>query len=258
MKAADPKYCTGRIMAIKTGVNHSNNKKRCSAGNLDDLLWKYCKSRYTDLSCSDVHWNFWRMCNALRLGSEVYDWYRLLHRFGEEGAQVFKKSLQFLFCILHPACVLLSVCTLHFTLSLQFTPGPQYAVCSPQSASYTDRYWMFSRISEVGPNRKLVPSNPRLSFWTVWFRHNRRPGGHQPKRNRFIAKRVAKRKSRWPCDARVIHARFARDEIINLAARRFARNKPNLLIRRALPSTALNMATGEKSSLRSCPLHIIP
>ena len=112
MKAADPKYCTGRIMAIKKGVNHSNNKERCSAGNLDDLLWKYCKLRYTNLSCSDVHWNFWRMCNALRLGSEVYDWYRLLHRFGEEGAQVFKKSLQFLFCILLPACVLLSVCSL--------------------------------------------------------------------------------------------------------------------------------------------------
>ena len=24
---------------------------------------------------------------------------------------------------------------------------------------------MFSRISDVGPNRKLVPSTPRLSFW---------------------------------------------------------------------------------------------
>ena len=33
---------------------------------------------------------------------------------------------------------------------------------------------------------------------------------------------IAKRKSRWPCDACVIHARFARNEIINLAARRFA------------------------------------
>ena len=31
---------------------------------------------------------------------------------------------------------------------------------------------MFSRISEVGPNRKLVPSTPRLSFWMVWFGHN--------------------------------------------------------------------------------------
>ena len=49
------------------------------------------------------------------------------------------KSLQSLFCILHPACVLLSVCSLHFTLSLHFTPGPQSAVCSPQSAFYTDR-----------------------------------------------------------------------------------------------------------------------
>ena len=38
-----------------------------------------------------------------------------------------------------PACVLLLVCSLHFTLSLHFTPGPQSAVCSPQSAFYTDR-----------------------------------------------------------------------------------------------------------------------
>ena len=45
-----------------------------------------------------------------------------------------------LFCILHPACVSLSVCSLHFTLSLHFTPGPQSAVCSPQSSFYTDRF----------------------------------------------------------------------------------------------------------------------
>ena len=32
------------------------------------------------------------------------------------------------------ACVLLLVCSLHFTLSLHFTPGPQSAVCSLQSA----------------------------------------------------------------------------------------------------------------------------
>ena len=31
---------------------------------------------------------------------------------------------------------------------------------------------------------------------------------------------IAKRKSRWPCDACVIHARFTRDEIINLAPSR--------------------------------------
>ena len=29
--------------------------------------------------------------------------------------------------------------SLHFTLSLHFTPGPQSAVCSSQSAFYTDR-----------------------------------------------------------------------------------------------------------------------
>ena len=50
---------------------------------------------------------------------------------------MFKKSTVF---ILHftLACILLSVCSLHFTLSLHFTPGPQSAVCSLQSALYTD------------------------------------------------------------------------------------------------------------------------
>ena len=58
-------YSIPRVCPLNTGftVNHSNNKERWSAGNLDDLLWKYCKSRYADLSCWDVHWNFWRMCN---------------------------------------------------------------------------------------------------------------------------------------------------------------------------------------------------
>ena len=136
MKAADQKYCTG-IMAIKKGVSHSNNKERCSAGNLDDLLWKYCKSRYADLSCSDVHWNFWRMCNALRLGSEcVTDTGWLFHRFGEEGAQMFKNvySLYSAFftqpafysrsavCILHTVCILPLVCSLQSAVrSLRFT-----------------------------------------------------------------------------------------------------------------------------------------
>ena len=39
-----------------------------------------------------------------------------------------------------PACVLPSVCSLHFALSLHFTPGPQSAVRSPQSAFYTVRF----------------------------------------------------------------------------------------------------------------------
>ena len=63
-----PKILYRKNYGDKKGVNHSNNKERCSAGNLDDLLWKYCKSRYAD---------FWRMCNALRLGREVCNWYWL-------------------------------------------------------------------------------------------------------------------------------------------------------------------------------------
>ena len=72
-----PKILYRKNYADKKGVTHSNNKERCSAGNLDDLLWKYCKSRYTDLTCSDFYWNFWWMCNPLQLGSEVCNWYRL-------------------------------------------------------------------------------------------------------------------------------------------------------------------------------------
>ena len=90
--------------------------------------------------CADVHWNFWRMCNSLRLGSEVCNWCRLaISPIWRRRSTNVSKSLQSLFCILHPACVLLLVCSLHFTLSLHFTPGPQSAVCSPQSAFYTDR-----------------------------------------------------------------------------------------------------------------------
>ena len=59
-----PKILYRKNYADKKGVNHSNNKERCSAGNLDDLLWKYCKSRYADLTCSDVHWNFWRIVQS--------------------------------------------------------------------------------------------------------------------------------------------------------------------------------------------------
>ena len=42
----------------------------------------------------------------------------------------FTPSLQSLFCILHPACILLSHCSLHFTLRLHFTAGLQSAVPS--------------------------------------------------------------------------------------------------------------------------------
>ena len=43
-------------------------------------------------------------------------------------------------------------------------------------------------------------------------------------RSHVISQHDNEVKSRWPCDAFVIHARFVHDEIINLAARRFARN----------------------------------
>ena len=134
-------------MAIKKGVNHSNNKKRCSAGNLDALLWKYCKSRYTDFSCSDVHWNFWRMCNALRLGSEVYNWYRLAISpiWRRRSTSVWKKSTVF---ILHFAP------SLRFSLSLQssfYTQSAVYpwsAVCSLQSAVCV-LHWPVSKVSKL-------------------------------------------------------------------------------------------------------------
>ena len=107
-------------------VNHSNNKERCSAGNLYDLLRKYCKSRYADLRCSDVHWNFWRMCNALRLESKVCNWYRLaISPIWRRRSTMFKKvySLYSAFCT-QPAfypwsavCSLQSaVCVLHWPI----------------------------------------------------------------------------------------------------------------------------------------------
>ena len=107
-------------MAMKKGENHSNNKERCSTGNLDDAD--------QEARC-------------------VTDTSQLFHPF--EGAQMFKKSTVF---ILHftPACVLLSVCSLHFTLSLHFTPGPQSAVCSPQSAFYTDRRKNLLKVHIIG------------------------------------------------------------------------------------------------------------
>ena len=67
-----PKILYRKNMAVKKGVNEKDVLQE---------IWltflKYCKSRYADLSCSGVHWNFWRMCSALRLGSEVCNWYRL-------------------------------------------------------------------------------------------------------------------------------------------------------------------------------------
>ena len=124
-------------MVLKKGVNYSNNKERCSAGNLDDLLWKYCKSRYTDLSCSDVHWNFWRMCNALRLGSEVCNWYWLAISpiWRRRSPKCLKKSSVFILHFAPGLCFTLSLQSAFYTQSEVY---PWSAVCSRQSVLYTD------------------------------------------------------------------------------------------------------------------------
>ena len=56
------------------------------------------------LSCSGVHWNFWRICNVIRLGSVVCNWYQHCS-YLEKKERKCLKSLQSLFCIFHPAVV---------------------------------------------------------------------------------------------------------------------------------------------------------
>ena len=57
------------------------------------------------------------------------------------------------------------------------------------------------RISEYFSSRKLVPSTPRLSFWTVGFRHN--PGGvwwsrhSRPQSPRFFWSRGQRNGGLW-------------------------------------------------------------
>ena len=109
-------------MAIKKGLNHSNYKERCSVANLDDTLWKYCKSRYTDSRCSDVHWKLWRMCNVRRLGSE----YQLpISPIWRRRSTNVKKSTAFCtslrFALRSTVCILPLVRSLRFTLSNGFS-----------------------------------------------------------------------------------------------------------------------------------------
>ena len=63
------------------------------------------------------------------------------------------------FCILHPAYILFSVCSLHFTLCLHFTPGPQSAVCSPQSAFYTEHEQVHTYIRDFTIRRRAGREN---------------------------------------------------------------------------------------------------
>ena len=78
------------------------------------------------------------LCNStLREQVQRKKWHFSLLIFNQTPSRSLSFSVNF---YLHPACVLLSVCSLHFTLSLRFTPSPQSAVCSPQSAFYPDRF----------------------------------------------------------------------------------------------------------------------
>ena len=66
-----------------------------------------------------------------------------------------------------PACVLLLVCSLHFTHSLHFTPGPQSAVRSPQSAvSLTDRSWNIELSSWIKTLELYRTLQPWIRPWT--------------------------------------------------------------------------------------------
>ena len=116
----------------------------------------YCKSSM-QTSCSDVHWNFWRMCNALQLGSKVCNWYRLAISPIWRRRSTIKclKKASLLFCILHPACILLSVCSLHFS------PGLQSAVCSPQSTVFLLHWPFFFVFWEP-------PWCSRVCCWYIW------------------------------------------------------------------------------------------
>ena len=66
------------------------------------------------------------------------------------------------------ACVLLSVCSLHFTLSLNFTTGPQSAVRSPQSSFYTDQFFNTDRnIITFLPNIQALQFVSKYRFLAV-------------------------------------------------------------------------------------------
>ena len=107
-------------------------QRKMFAGN---FLWQYCKSKYVDFSCSMLIETSGE--RAMYFDQEA-SCVTIVASFLEKKEHKCLKSLQSSFCILHPACVLLSVCILQFALSLHFTPGPQSAVHSPQSSFYTD------------------------------------------------------------------------------------------------------------------------
>ena len=57
-----------------------------------------------------------------------------------------------------------------------FVNGPFSASLMPALNAQSPLVNICPEFFESRPNRKVVPSTPRLSFWTVLFRHNRHAG----------------------------------------------------------------------------------
>ena len=75
--------------------------------------------------------------------------------------------------ILSSVCILPLVCSLHFTLSLHFTPGLQSAVCSLQSAFYTDR---FENLVQCSSNYRVHAQNYKTADNYRYRGHNNYAG----------------------------------------------------------------------------------
>ena len=105
--------------------------------------------------CADVHWNFWRMCNSLRLGSEVCNWCRLaISPIWRRRSTNVSKSLQSLFCILHPACVLHSVFILPLVRSLQSAVRSlRFTLTESWIRGKTNDHPVFSNVSNAAVRR---------------------------------------------------------------------------------------------------------
>ena len=105
----------------------------------------YCKSS-TQTSCSDVHWNFWQMCNALLLGSKVCNWYQLaispIWRRRSTIKCLKKSSLYSAFCTQPAFYSQSSVCILHLLCILALVRSLQSAVRSlPLTLTVFSVFW---------------------------------------------------------------------------------------------------------------------
>ena len=119
----------------------------------------YCKSS-TQTSCSDVHWNFWRMCNALLLGSKVCNWYWLaispIWRRRSTIKCLKKSSLYSAFCTQPAFYSQSAVCILHLLCILALVRSLQSAVRSlPLTLTVFSVFWE-------------APWCSRVCCWYIW------------------------------------------------------------------------------------------